>query len=70
MYVCMYVCMYVVCTVCNICTVNKIDHAILKIADEITKIPRTVKKILSYLQKWSFFSSKSFLIFGGSRKVF
>ena len=37
---------------------------ILKIANEITKIPGTVKKVIFYLQKASFFSSfKSLLGF-------
>ena len=41
-----------------LCTVDKTDRAILKIANEITKIPGTVKKLLSFLQKSSFLVTK------------
>ena len=42
-----------------------LDYDISRIANETTKIPRTVKKTVSYLQKQVFCSSKNVLIFGG-----
>ena len=34
--------------------IHKLDYKILKIASKITKIPGTVNKLVSYLQKASF----------------
>ena len=53
-----------------LCTVNKTDRAILKIANEITKIQRNCKEIIVFSTKIKFFSSKSFFIFGGPSKGF
>ena len=39
--------------------VYKFDYEISKIANKITKISGTIKRVVSYLQKANFFSPKS-----------
>ena len=43
----------------------KFDYKILKLATKITKIPITVKKVVAYLQRASFFAVPKFLSFLG-----
>ena len=40
--------------------IYKLDYEMVKAAHKITKIPRILKKLVPYLRKASFCSSKSF----------